>query len=117
MTTIAEVATCLQAVLTTTADEVAQATGAVQRQSKLSGATLVQTLVLGWAHQPQATLAQLSQMAAAVGVAITPPGLDQRFTAATADCLEQVLAVAVRQVVASDPVAIPLLASSPAARR
>ena len=110
MTTIAELATTLQTVLTTTADAVARTTRAVQRQSKLSGAGLVQTLVLGWLHAPQASLGQLSQMAATLGISVTPQGLDQRFTPRLAECLEQVLAVAVRQVVASEPVAIPLLA-------
>ena len=71
---------------------------------------LVQTLVLGWLHQPEASLGRLSQVAAALGVGITPQGLDQRFTPQLADCLEQVLATAVRQVVTSDPVAIPVLA-------
>ncbi len=110
MSTIAQVADILHRVLTTTAVAVGRATGAVQRRSKLDGATLVQTLVLGWAHRPQATLEQLSQMAATLGAPVTPQGLDQRFTAPLADCLEQVLATAVRQVVVSDPVAIPLLA-------
>jgi hypothetical protein len=110
MTTIADLADRLQAVLTTTAEELARATGAVQRRAKLTGATLVQTVVLGWAQTPQASLSQLSQMAALLGAAVTPQALDQRFTAALADCLEAVLAAAVRQVVVSDPVAIPVLA-------
>ncbi len=114
MTTIAELAATLQTVLTSTADALARATGCVQRTSKLSGATLVQTLVLGWLHQPAATLEQLCQMAARLGVGISPQGLDQRFTPQTADCLEQVLAAAVRAVVESNPVAIPLLARFPA---
>lgn len=114
MTTIAELATVLHTVLTTTADTIAHDTGCVQRTSKLGGAALVQTLVLGWLHQPQASLEQLCQMAARLGVGISPQGLAQRFTPALADCLEQVLAVAVRAVVESNPVAIPLLARFPA---
>jgi hypothetical protein len=110
MTTIAELAETLQTVLTTTAEAAARATGAVRRRSKLGGAGLVQTLVLGWLHQPAASLGQLGQMAATLGVAITPQGLDQRFTPQTADCLERVLAAAVREVVASAPVAVPILA-------
>lgn len=109
MTTIAELAATLQTVLTTTADEVARATGCVQRESKLGGAELVQTLVLGWLHQPQASLGQLSQLAATLGVAITPQGLDQRFTPQTADCLEHLVQAIVREVVAVQPAAIPLL--------
>lgn len=110
MTTIAELATTLHTALTTTAETCARATGAVQRQSKLTGATLVQTLVLGWQHQPQATLGQLAQMAGTLGVGITPQGLEQRFTSRMADCLEQVLAATIREVVVSEPVAIPVLA-------
>ena len=41
--------------------------GVVQRERKLSGATIAQTLVLGWLHRPDATLEQLAQVAAAGG--------------------------------------------------
>lgn len=109
MTTIAELATTIQTVLTTTADRVARETGCVQRTSKLSGAALVQTLVLGWLQQPQASLGQLTQLAATVGVAITPQGLDQRFTRQTADCLEALVQAIVRETVVAQPVAIPIL--------
>jgi len=109
MTTIAALATTLQTVLTTTADAVARATGCVQRESKLGGAALVQTLVLGWLHQPQASLGQLAQMAATLGVGVTPQGVDQRFTEQTADCLEQLVRTVVREVVAVQPTALPLL--------
>jgi hypothetical protein len=91
------------------AETAARQTGLVQRQVKFSGPTLVQTLVLGWLHQPQATLEQLTQMAATLDVKISPQGLDQRFTEKTARCLEQVLQQAVTQVIAVEPVAIPLL--------
>src|SRR5262245_45573298 len=114
MTSIADVAQTLQWLLTTTADRLATATGCVQRHRKLSGATLVQTLVLGWLHQPAATLHQLAQMAATLGVAITPQGIARRFTQETAAFLKQVLDLAVTQVLAGDPVAIPLVRRFPA---
>jgi len=95
--------------LTTTADHIAAQTGCIRRCRKLTGATLVQTLVLGWLHQPEATLHNLAQMAATLGVGISPQGLDRRFTERTAICLKQVLEAAMTQVIASDPVAIPLL--------
>jgi len=68
MTSIADVAQARQRLLTTTADRLATATGCVQRHRKLSGATLV----LGRLQQPTATLHQLAQLAATLGVAITP---------------------------------------------
>jgi hypothetical protein len=109
MTTIAHVATTMQEILGPVADCAAQATGFVQRTSKLSGAAFVQTLVFGWLAQPQASLAQLAQTAATVGVAITPQGLDARFSPAAAECLREVLERAVRAVITADPVAIPVL--------
>lgn len=109
MTTIAQVATAMQEVLGPVADRAACATGFVQRRSKLTGAAFVQTLVFGWLAQPQASLAQLAQTAATVGVPITPQGLDARFTSAAADCLREVLERAVRAVISTDPVAIPIL--------
>lgn len=109
MTTIAEVADAMRTILTTTAETAASATGFVQRRSKLTGAAFVQTLVLGWLSHPEASLGELIQMAASLGVTITPQGLDQRFTPEAAACLRQVLDAAVAIVIAAEPVAIPVL--------
>lgn len=109
MTSLTQVAETMQYVLTTVAAEAAQATGCVRRQRAFSGPTWVQTLVFGCLGTPQPSLETLTQSAAALGVVVTPQALDQRFTAAGAACLEQVLAAAVAAVVAADPVAIPLL--------
>jgi len=106
---LTQVADALRGVLTNIADQAAHITGCIQRQRTFSGATLIQTLVFGWLHQPQATLEQLAQMAATVGVVVTPQGLDKRFTEALARCLKQVLEAAVAQVIASNQVVIPLL--------
>ncbi len=114
MTSVTGLAQTLQTLFTTTADQLATSTGCIRRHRKLSGATLVQSLVLGWLQQPEASLHQLAQMAATLGVAITPQGIDHRFTKETATFLKQVLEVAVTQVLASDPVAIPLLQRFPA---
>jgi len=109
MTTRPRIAEAMQTVLTTTADDAAQETGFVQRASKMGGASFAQTLVFGWLENPQATLEELSQTAAAVGVVITPQGLDQRFSESAARCLQKVLEAAVNEVIASEPVAIPIL--------
>jgi Transposase DDE domain len=109
MTTVPQLAQTLQTLLTTTADALARRTGFVQRQSKMSGALFAQALVFGWLANPHASLENLAQAAAAVGVAISPQGLDQRCTEAAAVFLEALLGAAVQAVVAADPVAIPLL--------
>lgn len=108
-TTIPQVARAMREVLTTTADTAAKATQFVQRTSPLGGATFSQTLVFGFLGNPQASLEELTQTAATLGVPITPQALDQRFTPAAAACLEQVLRAAITRIIAADPVAIPLL--------
>lgn len=109
MTTLTELATTLQTLLTTTADQVARATGFVRRASPLTGARWVQTVVFGWLADPQASLEALAQTAALVGAPVSAQALDQRWGPAAAACLQQVLGHALRQVVQADPVAIPLL--------
>jgi hypothetical protein len=109
MWTVTQVSTTLQKLVTTTANQLARETGFVQRASKLTGAVFVQTLLFGWLNTPQATLQQLAQMAGTVGVAISPQGLEQRFTPAAARFLYRVLEAAVVHVVTAHPVAIPLL--------
>ncbi len=115
MDSITQVAEEMQTVLSVEADQIAQESGFVQRQSKLGGAEFAQTLTFGWLSNPQATLEELTQTSASLGVAITPQGLDQRFTPAAAACLKGVLEAAVKRVVcASRPAALPILQRFPA---
>jgi hypothetical protein len=109
MASLSRLATVLQDVFVAVADDAARHTGCVQRVRQFTGSSLCQALVFGWLAQPQATLTELCQSAAACGGAISPQGLEQRFTAALAATLERVLSAAVQQVLAADPVAIPLL--------
>lgn len=109
MPSITSLAPILQQHLTVTATEAAQVTGCVQRVRRFSGATLVQTLVLGFLEAPDASLSELCQLAAARGVSISPQGLAHRFTPELAATLQLVLAGIVREVVAGSAVAIPVL--------
>lgn len=109
MTTIPQVAAIMQELLTTEADRIAGETDFVRRSSKLGGAEFCQTLVFGWLANPAATLEELAQTAAALGVTITAQGLDNRFTAPAAACLRQVLECAIGQVVCAQAPAVPLL--------
>lgn len=109
MTTIPQVARAMREILTTTAAEAGRTTRFVQRTSPLNGATFSQALVFGFLGNPQATLEELTQTAAALGVEISPQALDQRFTASAAACLHQVLVTAIARVITAEPVASPLL--------
>ena len=91
------------------AHALARQTGFVQRASKLTGGRFVQTLVTAWLNNPQVTREGLAQMAASLGVSITPQGLSERLTEQAATFLQAMLDVVVGQIIATDPVAIPIL--------
>lgn len=109
MSMVAEVASAMQTLLTTVAEQAARDSGFCQRRSKLGGATFAQTLVFGCLGNPSTKLEDLAQTAAACNAAVPPQALDQRFTPQAADYLRRVLAAAVEQVVAADPATPALL--------
>jgi hypothetical protein len=109
MASIPRVAEAMQTVLTNEADRIAGEKRFVQRESKMGGAEFAQTLAFGWMSNSQATLEQLAQTAASLGVEISPQGLDERFKEEAADYLQEVLAVGVRQVITAQAVAMPIL--------
>jgi hypothetical protein len=109
MASITQVAETMQYVLTEVADKVARESGFVQRESKMGGAEFAQTLSFGWLSNPAATLEELAQTAATIGVAISAQGLDQRFTASGAAFLKKVLDEAVTQLIQGEAPAVPIL--------
>ncbi len=64
---------------------------------------------MGWLGNPEATLEELCQTAAAVGLEITPQGLEQRFTEEASNFMKGELEEAMAQVIQAEPVAIPVL--------
>jgi hypothetical protein len=104
MTTIPQVGQSMQVILQETAHQLGRTSGFVQRQSKFGGAELAQTLVFGWLANPQATLEELAQTAATVGVSISAQGLDQRLGQRAADCMQQVLRQGAQQMVRAETV-------------
>ena len=108
-TIIPEVAEAMQKVLTQVADRAAHETGFIKRLRKINGANFVQTLVFGWLSKPDATLEDLAQTAAGIGLVISPQGLDERFTLEAANLMKQVLEESVQEMIAANPVAIPIL--------
>jgi hypothetical protein len=109
MTTVTELNQTAQRVLIDAAEATARTTRFTKRSSKLTGPLFVQTLVFGWLAHPEATLEELSQTASALGVEISPQGLNDRFTPDAANFLRAVLQRAVHEKVEADPVAVELL--------
>ena len=109
MDIISQVTRAMQTVLTTVADSAAVASGFLKRKRKLTGASMVQTLVFGWLANPQSTYDELAQTAGSVGISITRQGIEQRLTKPATEMLKTTLDAAAEQVLASCPQAIPLL--------
>lgn len=111
MSTISQVSEAMQTVLTTAAQDADAKLHYTKRpdRAKFSASTLVQTLVFGFLAHPDASLEQLSQTAATVGVDATPQAIDQRFTFATAALLQEVLKRSVQLLIRGDTAAVPLL--------
>lgn len=104
MTTIAELGSVLQELLTTTADEVGRQSGFIQRQRKLRGSSYAQALVFGWMSNPASTMSELSQAAATVGVRISKQGLDARFSPQSAAFMEALLQRAISRMIEGETV-------------
>jgi Transposase DDE domain len=110
MSSVSEIASAMKSLLTETARRLGRESKFVKRESKLDGAGFAQTCVLGWSEHPDASLSQLSQTAASVGVTITPQGLDQRFDQEAASFLRTLLEEAAHLLIRAHPRALPILA-------
>jgi hypothetical protein len=111
MCTIAQLSEELQMIMTEVAYKIGQTSGFIQRERILNGSTFVQALTFGWLANPQASLGELNQSAANVGIEISPQGLNERFTPQAASCLRQVLAASLGLTLSSrERAALPVLA-------
>lgn len=109
METIPEVTQALQAVLWEAADQAGYEAGFIKRRRNFSGSSFVQTLVIGYWANPQATISDLNQAAAAAGLQISRQGIDQRYSPEAAAVLRRVLETSVQQMIAANPVNLPVL--------
>lgn len=109
MSIVSQVCDKMQKLLTHTADEAARRCGLVQRNRKLTGSALVQTLVFGWFANPEASYDELAQTAGALGIAVSRQAIEQRLTAEAAETLKATFEGAVREAIATEPEVLPLL--------
>ena len=109
MTSIPQLAKEMKHVLTTVANQFGRATGFVQRQSPISGSVLVQATTFTVLANPSPGLTDFVQVAADLGVLVSPQAFDQRLTEAAAQCLELTLGAALRTAIRGCSVGLPLL--------
>jgi hypothetical protein len=84
-------------------------TGLIKRVREFTGATFAQTIILGQLQEGQVSMSDLATFARSVKVNVSPQAIDKRFNKETACFFQELLNSAFTQVVAADPVAIPLL--------
>lgn len=103
MTTIPQLSQTLQKLLITDAKKLGRASGFIQRERKLNGATFAQSLIFGWQANPNASLEELCQSARVCGVEISPQGLQERLNSPQAHAfLYQLLMKALSYVVEAE---------------
>lgn len=98
MQTITRISKVLQSIFGTQADQLAREAGLVQREVKVTGSNFAQTLVFGFLDNPKMSYRQMSQAGALSGLQITAQGLEQKFSAASANFMQQLLEKAVKQL-------------------
>src|SRR6476620_11760026 len=109
MAIVSTVAATLQALLGPVADQIAERHALIQRQRRFTASTLLSTFVLGYLHQPTASVADLAATAEALGVSVSPQAIDARFQPALQHALFDLWRHAVTQLVHATPRAIELL--------
>jgi len=114
MTEMTSLADGLKTLFHETADTLAEELGVIKRQRIFTGSSLVQTLVFGWLHQPQATHDQMAQMAARCQAPVTEQALEKRYTFALAQLLRRLIERGVELMFTARPRSLPLLQRFPA---
>jgi hypothetical protein len=99
----------MQKVLGETADCLGREMQFIKRKRKFTGAMFAQTLVFGWLANGKASLGEMNQAAAAVGVSVSEQGIDQRFTPEAAAFMESLLQETIAEVVSAEPSAVEVL--------
>jgi hypothetical protein len=113
MSIIARVDAAIQKLLGKVSAVAAEKCGVIKRRRKFTAATLVQTFVLGYLKNPNASDEELAQMAVQCGVEVTPQAIDQRHSPQMAAFLQEVFQEGAKTVVGSDRALAPILERFP----
>lgn len=106
---IPQLATALQPLFGTIAQQLARETGFVKRQRRLGGDSFASGLVFGWLGRPDGTLDHLARSGAAAGCAVSPQAWQRRWKPVAAEFLLRLLEEAVRLMVAGQQTSLSLL--------
>lgn len=107
MSMVAKVVSVMETVLGPMVEELAE--NVIQRKRKFRGQSLLRMIVLTLLKKPEATFEDMTLTAAQLGVHVSATAVEKRFTQPLVDFLREVLSLALRQMVAAEPVAVALL--------
>ncbi|MGH3429044.1 MAG: hypothetical protein ACRDQZ_16015 [Mycobacteriales bacterium] len=99
----------VQTLFTDLAEQAAAHSGLRRRHAPLGGPAFVQALVFASLAEPEPTLDDYAQTAAAADAPVSPQAIDQRFGHARTDCLRRLAERLAGAAVANDPGAAALL--------
>jgi hypothetical protein len=99
----------LQAFLEPEAAELSRETGMVQRERTLTGEVMAKMLVLGMLENAEATLGELAQVGADLGVDVTPQAIDQRINERTVRFMQQLFTQSIDRFRSTERLPSPLL--------
>jgi hypothetical protein len=99
----------MRTILGPVAEQLGWQTRFQQRKSKLNGSEFVQCIVFAGLANKDVSYTQLCESALDAGVVISPQGLEQRFSPASAELCRRVLDAAVKVVLTGYSSAIPVL--------
>lgn len=111
---VTRVASSLQGLCGTMAEDVARHAPVVLRCRKFTTATLAKTFVFGFLNHPRASDEQLAQTAGLFGVHVTTQAVEQRFTRRLAAFLEALFRKAAGHVIDTQKALAPILERFPA---
>jgi hypothetical protein len=106
---VAKVVSVMESLLGPMVEALADQRGVIKRKRKFTGQVLLRMLVLTLLKKPDATFADMASTAAQLGVAVSSTAVEKRFTQPLVDFLKDVLSLAIQQLVAAEPVPVPLL--------
>jgi Transposase DDE domain len=106
---VTQLGKAIQSVLQVHANRAGVSTGLIKRVREFTGATFAQTMILGQMQEGEIAMSDLASFARQVGVNVSAQAIDKRFNKKTATFFQELLNASFTQVVAADPVAIPLL--------
>lgn len=109
MEIIGTVANAIQCLFAETAKSAAMVSNVIRRQRKFSATSLLQTFTMGFLKKANASDEDLAQVAAQLGVPVTPQAIEQRHTPQMAAFLQEVFQQSARVAVGSTKALAPIL--------